>query len=120
PEPGLHERGPRLGAADAVDAQPPALLEVADGCFGRLSEDERFVGGLVAGIGQAVAEVPDGLPRGPSMQQGFRAADYRNSASSWSNCPLPLAPIRRFLAIPSWKPPRVGMLMISWRAATSR
>src|SRR5205807_8681859 len=75
--------------------------------------------GLVAGGTQPGLEIPDRLARCPLPQEGLEAAGYRNSASSWTSWPLPLAPIMRFLATPSWNSTSVGMLMISYRRATS-
>ena len=110
----LDQRAPRLGAADPVDPQAPPLLEGADGGFGARPVQAGAVGaGLVPGRSQAGLQIPDRLAHSPLPEQGLEAAGYRNSASSWTSWPLPLAPIRRFLATPSWKSTSVGMLMIS-------
>ena len=83
---GLDQRTPGLGAADAVDAQAPALLEGADRrlCIGPV--DAGPVGAaLVAGGAQPGLEVPDRLARRPLPEQRLEAAGYRNSASSWTS-----------------------------------
>jgi hypothetical protein len=111
---GLDQGTPRLRAADAVDAETPALLEGTDGALGRRPVDAGPVrAALVAGRPEPRLEVPDRLARRSPPEQGIDAAGYRNSASSWTSWPLPLAPIMRFLATPSWNSTSVGMLMIS-------
>lgn len=111
---GLDQRPPGLGPADAVDPQAPSLLERADAGLGAGSVDAGPIrAGLVAGGTQPGLEIPDRLARCPLPEQGLEAAGYRNSASSWTSWPFPLAPIMRFLATPSWKSTSVGMLMIS-------
>ena len=111
---GLDKRGPRLWTADAVDPEAAAILERPDGGLGPEPVDARSVrAALDAGGAQAGLEVPDRLARRSLPEQGLEAAGYRNSASSWTSWPLPLAPIMRFLATPSWNTTSVGMLMIS-------
>ena len=111
---GFDERAPGLGPADAVDAQPPPLLERPHGHFGGGAVEAGPVrAGVVPGGAQPGLEVPNGLARCPLAEEGLEAPGYRNSASSWASCPFPLAPIRRFLATPSWNTTSVGMLMIS-------
>jgi hypothetical protein len=81
---GFDQRAPRLGPADAVDPQPPLLLEAANRGLGAGREAARLVAaGGVPGCGQACLQVADGLARRSLPQQGFEAAAYRNSASSW-------------------------------------
>jgi hypothetical protein len=55
----------------------------------------------MTGGAQTGLEIPDRLARRSLAEQGLEAAGYRNSASSWTSWPLPLAPIMRFLATPS-------------------
>jgi hypothetical protein len=111
---GLHERRPGLGPTDAVHAQAPDVLEGTERGLGAGAEATGVVGGgVVAGARQAGLQIPDGLAGDALPEQRLDAPAYRNSASSWTSWPFPLAPIRRFLATPSWKSTRVGMLMTS-------
>jgi hypothetical protein len=69
-EAALHERGPRLRTAEAVDEKTTLLLEVPHGGLGRRPEVARLVGrAVVAQRGETALQVPDTFAYLPPLQR---------------------------------------------------
>ncbi len=102
------DRAPGVFVAVAGDPEATLILEPLDGRLGdsakkgRLGTDGREPGGP-----EAALQVADGVAPLPWGQ--WEVA--RNSSSSSSRAPLPLAPTIFFLTSPSCRTSRVGMLM---------
>ena len=110
----LDQCGPGLGAADAVDAQSPAVLETLDGGLGPGPEDALGVGkGGQLDERQPPLQVSDGLALFPQGQGQAVARLYRYACSSWRSCALPRAPMMRCTGSPSLNRSKVGMLITS-------
>ena len=73
-------------------------------------------GGWEPGGTEAALQIADGLA---VLDRASAGPVGRNSSSSWSSWPLPLAPTRRLRTSPSLKTSSVGMLITSKRRAMS-
>ena len=110
----LDQGRPGLGAADAVDAQAPAVLEALDGGLGPGPEDAVGVGrGRQVDQGQPSLQVGDGLALLARGERERVAGRYRYACSSWRSWALPRAPMIRSSGSPSLNSIRVGMLITS-------
>ena len=108
---GLDQCGPRLLIAAAVDMEATGALERPNGRFcGRAVAPGLGTTGREAGGTEAALEITNSFA---GVSRAQREPVGRNSFSSSSNCPLPLAPISRLRSSPSEKTSRVGMLMTS-------
>ena len=103
----LDERTPGEGTADAVGVESVVGLERDDGALRPVGEGAVVGSGIETGSPQPRLQVAYVIASGTEAE----GADYRNSPSSWSSCPLPLAPTMRFAISPSLKTMSVGMLM---------
>jgi hypothetical protein len=93
---GLDQRLPRGVVTDAIGGKAPRRLERPLCVFGCGRETTRVASTrVVSGDHEPPVKVTNGLPGGP-QREGELA--QRNSPSSWSSWPLPLAPTIRFAA----------------------
>ena len=115
-EAALDQRGPRLAAADAVDAQrsrAPGTRATLTSVRGR-TEVPSSSGGdrREPSATRRCWRSRTASPLLPGRSDG-RIAQPMNSARSWRSWPLPLAPTMRFTGSPSLKTSSVGMLITS-------
>src|SRR5581483_7575669 len=114
-ETAFHEGVPRLRPADAVDPQPPLVLEALDSTFRPVAVGAGRVGNGLPEPGEPLLQVADRVARVAATEQ----RQAMNSARSWRSCPLPFAPTSRLTGSPSRKMSSVGMLITSYRRAVS-
>ncbi len=103
----LDQGTPRVGPTDPVRIEAVIGLERDDGALRPVGEGAVVGSGIETGSPQPRLQVAYVIASGTEAER----ADYRNSPSSWSSCPLPLAPTMRFAISPSLKTMSVGMLM---------
>ena len=105
---GLDERSPRLIVATAGGSQASIVLKCGERCLGERAKKTRLgAGRSESGRAEAALQVSDGLAALTRPQWEL----VRNSSSSWSRAPLPLAPTIFFLTSPSCSTSSVGMLI---------